>query len=81
MLDALETGRALPKLIFWSHYLRDAVTPEIKTFLDEHYVPTGLEPIRVRPFDNGLGWWSDVKPRYLGWEAGQDPKSPHVLFE
>ena len=81
MLEALETGRALPKLIFWSHYLRDAVTPEIKTFLDEHYVPTGLEPIRVRPFDNGVGWWSDVKPRYLGWEAGQDPKSPHVLFE
>ena len=30
MLDALETGRALPKMIFWTHYLKDAVTPEKK---------------------------------------------------
>ncbi|MGH9335579.1 MAG: hypothetical protein ACRD21_17730, partial [Vicinamibacteria bacterium] len=81
MLDALESGRALPKMIFWTHYLRDAVTPEIAAFLDEHYVPSGLEPIRIRPFDNGVGWWSDVDPRYLGWEPGADPKSPHVYFD
>ncbi len=80
MLDKLRTGRALPKFIFWSHYLRDAVTPEIKAFLEEHYVATGLESIRVRPFDNGLGWWSDERPRYLGW-VPDEKTAPHVLFE
>jgi hypothetical protein len=50
----------------------------VARFLDEHYVPTGLEPIRVRPFDNGLGWWTDEGPRYLGWTPGQE-RAPHVL--
>jgi hypothetical protein len=80
MLAAFRAGRVMPKLIFWSHYLRNAVTPELAAFLGEHYVPTGLEPIRVRPFDNGLGWWSDEATRYLGWEEGQE-RTPHVLFE
>jgi hypothetical protein len=81
MLEALESGRALPKMIFWSHYLRDAVTPEIDAFLSKHYVPSGLEPIRIRPFDNGVGFWSDVEPRYLGWDPEADPKAPHVFFD
>jgi hypothetical protein len=81
MLEALESGRALPKMIFWSHYLRDAVTPEIAAFLSKHYVPSGLEPIRIRPFDNGVGFWSDVEPRYLGWDPEADPKAPHVFFD
>ena len=72
--------RAAPKFIFWSHYLRDAITPEITAFLEEHYVPTGLEPIRVRPFDNGAGWWSDEKRRYIGWVPDED-EAPHVLFD
>ncbi len=80
MYEALRSGRAAPKFIFWSHYLRDAVTPEITAFLEEHYVPTGLEPIRVRPFDNGVGWWSDEKTRYIGWVSDED-EAPHVLFD
>ena len=80
MYEALRSGRAMPKFIFWSHYLRDAVTPEISAFLEEHYVPTGLEPIRVRPFDNGAGWWSDEKTRYIGWVPDED-EAPHVLFD
>ena len=80
MYEALRSGRAAPKFIFWSHYLRDAVTPEITAFLEEHYVPTGLEPIRVRPFDNGAGWWSDEKTRYIGWVSDED-EAPHVLFD
>jgi len=81
MLEALESGRALPKMIFWSHYLREAVTPGISAFLDRNYVESGLDPIRIRPFDNGLGFWSDVEPRYIGWDPDADPKAPHVFFD
>jgi hypothetical protein len=81
MLEALESGRAFPKMIFWSHYLRDAVTPEIAAFLERNYVESGLEPIRIRPFDNGVGFWSDVEPRHLGWDPEADPKAPHVFFD
>jgi hypothetical protein len=81
MLEALVSGRALPKMIFWSHYLREAVTPEISAFLEKHYVPSGLEPIRIRPFDNGVGFWSDTAPRYLGWDPEADPNGPHVFFD
>ncbi len=81
MLSDLESGRAIPKMIFWSHYLRDAVTPEIAAFLEKHYVASGLEPIRIRPFDNGTGFWSDVEPRTLGWDPEADPNAPHVFFD
>jgi hypothetical protein len=81
MLEALESGRALPKMIFWSRYLREAVTPEIALFLERNYVESGLPPIRVRPFDNGVGFWSDVEPRYLGWDPEADPNGPHVFFD
>jgi hypothetical protein len=78
-LEALRRGAALPKLVFWDSYLREGVTPEVAEFLETNYVPTGLEPIRVRPFDNGLGWWTDEGPRYLGWTPGHE-RAPHVLF-
>jgi hypothetical protein len=81
MLEDLESGRAIPKMIFWSHYLREAVTPEIGAFLERHYVPSGIEPIRIRPFDNGVGWWSDEAPRHLGWGPDDDPARPHVYFD
>ncbi len=81
MLEALESGRALPKMIFWSRYLREAVTPEIALFLERNYVESGLPPIRIRPFDNGVGSWSDVEPRYLGWDPDVDPNGPHVFFD
>jgi hypothetical protein len=77
--DALGSGEAVPKLVFWDSYLREGVTPEVARFLETHYVPTGLEPIRVRPFDNGLGWWTDEGPRPLGWVPGRE-RAPHVLF-
>jgi hypothetical protein len=78
-LQALRDGSALPKLVFWDSYLREGVTPDVARFLEQHYVPTGLDPIRVRPFDNGLGFWSDEGPRYLGWARGRE-RAPHVLF-
>jgi hypothetical protein len=78
-LAGLASGAVVPKLVFWDSYLREGVTPEVARFLETHYVPTGLEPIRVRPFDNGLGWWTDEGPRYLGWTRGQE-RAPHVLF-
>jgi hypothetical protein len=78
-LAALREGTAVPKLVFWDTYLREGVTAEVARFLEEQYVPTGLEPIRVRPFDNGLGWWTDEGPRYLGWSPGHE-RAPHVLF-
>ena len=78
-LEALESGAAVPKLVFWDSYLREGVTPEVARFLETHYVPTGLEPIRVRPFDNGRGWWTDEGPRPLGWAPGRE-RAPHVLF-
>jgi hypothetical protein len=81
MLEAFETGEATPKMIFWSHYLRDAVTPELAAFLEKHYVPSGIEPIRIRPFDNGVGWWSDEAPRSLGWSPDENTASPHVFFD
>jgi hypothetical protein len=80
LLADLESGAVMPKLIFWNHYLRDGVTPELEAFLSRHYVPTGLEPIRVRPFDNGLGFWSDEAPRPFGWRRGSE-RAPHVLFD
>lgn len=81
MLAALVSGRAFPKMIFWTHYLRDAVTPEMSAFLQKNYVPSGLEPILIRPFDNGIGTWSDVAPRALGWDPEADPKGPQVFFD
>ncbi len=81
MLEALESGRALPKMIFWTRYLREAVTPEIAAFLERNYVESGLPPIRIRPFDNGVGFWSDVEPRYLGWDPDADPNGPHAFFD
>ena len=79
LAEALRTGAALPKLVFLDDYLREGAPPEVTRFLERHYARTGLEPIRARTFDNGLGWWSDEGPRYLGWVRGQE-KAPHVLF-
>jgi hypothetical protein len=81
MLAALESGRAMPKMIFWTHYLKEGITPEIAAFLEKHYVPSGLEPIRVRPFDNGVGLWSDLGPRQIGWDPAMDANGPHVFFD
>lgn len=81
MLEALESGRAFPKMIFWTHYLKDSLTPGMRAFLEKNYVPSGLDPILIRPFDNGTGSWSDVAPRALGWDPDFDPKAPHVFFD
>jgi hypothetical protein len=81
MTRALESGGALPKMVFWTHYLREGVSPETASFLEKNYVPSGLEPIRIRPFDNGIGFWSDEGPRYFGWDPAADPRAPHVFFD
>jgi hypothetical protein len=80
MIEALRSGAALPKLVFWNHYLEDGMTPELTAFISRNYVPAGIEPIRVRPFDNGLRFWSDEAPRYFGWVRGQE-RAPHTLFD
>lgn len=81
MTDALVEGEVIPKLVFSTHYLREGVSPEMNAFVNAHYVPTGIEPILIRPFDNGHGWWSDTEPRYLGWDPAQDRRMPHVMFD
>ncbi len=78
IVDALRTGTVVPKLVFWNGYLRDGLPPEAGGFIETHYVPVGPEPVRARLFDNGLGWWSDEGPRFLGWVKGQE-RAPHVL--
>jgi hypothetical protein len=78
-LEDLRRGAVVPKLVFRDSYLREGVPPEVARFLEANYVPTGLEPIHVRPFDNGLGWWTDEGPRPLGWARGLE-RAPHVLF-
>jgi hypothetical protein len=78
IVEALRTGAVLPKLVFWDGYLRDGVPAEAAPFIETHYVPVGPDPVRVRAFDNGLGWWSDEGPRFLGWVRGQE-RAPHVL--
>jgi hypothetical protein len=78
IVDALRTGAAVPKLVFWDGYLRDGVPAEAVPFIETHYVRAGPEPVRVRAFDNGLGWWSDEGPRFLGWVKGRE-RAPHVL--
>jgi hypothetical protein len=78
-LAALQSGRASPKIVLYDRYMRDALAPEMKAFVERHYVRLGPEPIRVRPFDNGAGWWHDLGPRHLGWVRGTE-REPHVFF-
>ena len=78
---ALLEGEVSPKLVFDTHYLRDGTTDSFTRFVDEHYVPSGIEPIRLRPFDNGHRWWTDTEPRYLGWDPEQSPEMAHVYFD
>jgi hypothetical protein len=77
--EALRTGAALPKLVFWDEYLREGAPEGVAAFIQEHYVRVGPAPIHARSFDNGLGWWIDEGPRHLGWVPGRE-KAPHVLF-
>jgi hypothetical protein len=78
-LVALRGGTASPKVVLYDRYMRDALAPELKVFIERHYVRLGPEPIRVRPFDNDAGWWHDLGPRPLGWTRGSD-RAPHVFF-
>jgi hypothetical protein len=79
LADALRSGAAMPQLVFWDHYLREGAPAETARFIEAHYEPLGVRPIHVRAFDNGLGWWSDEGPRYLGWVEGKE-RAPHVFF-
>jgi hypothetical protein len=80
IVEALRSGDALPKLVFWDDgYLREGLPAEAGAFVEAHYAPTGVAPIHARVFDNGLGFWTDEGPRHLGWVEGQD-RAPHVLF-
>lgn len=80
VLSALRTGRALPKVVFLDWRLRSGVSPEVIAFVERHYARLGPEPIRVRVFDNGLGFWNDEGPRWTTWAAGRE-RAPHVYFE
>jgi hypothetical protein len=80
VLEALRSGRALPKLVFLNWRLRSGVRPEVIAFVERHYARLGPEPIHVRVFDNGLGFWTDEGPRPFGFAAGAE-RAPHVYFE
>jgi len=80
VLESLRSGRALPKVAFLNWRLRSGVRPEVIAFLDRHYARLGPEPIHVRVFDNGLGFWSDEGPRPFGFAEGAE-RAPHVYFE
>jgi hypothetical protein len=80
VLTALRTGRALPKVVLLDWRLRSGVRPEVIEFVERHYARLGPEPIRVRVFDNGLGFWNDEGPRWTVWAAGRE-RAPHVYFE
>jgi hypothetical protein len=80
VLDDLRSGRALPKVVFLDWRLRSGVGPETIAFLERHYARLGPEPIRVRVFDNGLGFWTDEGPRFMAWAPGRE-RAPHLFFE
>jgi hypothetical protein len=80
VLDGLRSGRALPKAVFLDWRLRSGVQPEVIEFVERHYARLGPEPIRVRVFDNGLGFWTDEGPRWMAWAPGRE-RAPHVFFE
>jgi len=80
VLDDLRSGRALPKAVFLDWRLRSGVQPEVIAFLERHYARLGPEPIRVRVFDNDLGFWTDEGPRWMAWAPGRD-RAPHLFFE
>jgi hypothetical protein len=80
VLDGLRSGRALPKVVFLDWRLRSGVRPEVIAFLERHYARLGPEPIRVRVFDNDLGFWTDEGPRWMAWAPGRE-RAPHVFFE
>jgi hypothetical protein len=79
MLAALRDGSASPKVVLWNSHLLDGLTPDVRAFLERHYVRLGPDPIRVRPFDNGVGWWHDLGRRYFGWQPAAE-RVPHVFF-
>jgi hypothetical protein len=79
VVDALRSGAALPKLVFWDEYLQEGAPEGTADLIEAHYVRVGPPPIRGRLFDNGLGWWTDEGPRLLGWARGYD-RAPHVFF-
>lgn len=80
VLEDLRSGRARPKVVFLDWRLRSGVGPEVIAFLERHYARLGPEPIRVRVFDNDLGFWTDEGPRFMAWAPGRE-SAPHVYFE
>jgi hypothetical protein len=80
VVDALTSGAAMPKLVFWDEYLREGAPAGTGPFVEEHYARIGPPPIRGRLFDNDAGWWTDEGPRYLGWVPGRE-RAPHVFCD
>lgn len=77
LLESLQSGRLLPKFALMNHYLREGVDPQVWAFLEANYAPvTDDDEVRVRLFDNGLGFWRDTGPRSLTPTARHEP---HVV--
>jgi len=77
LLEALRSGQNLPKFALMNHYLREGVDEEVWKFLEANYEPLDDDPeVRVRVFDNGLGFWDDAAPRGL---APDGEHRPHVM--
>jgi hypothetical protein len=77
--DALRSGRVAPRLLFMTQDLKEGLEPEALRFVERQYSGIHQEPIRVRLFDGGGGWWSDEGKRPLGWT--HDEQRPHVFVD
>ena len=77
LLQDLKVGRVFPKFALMNHYLQDGVEPAVWDFLDANYSTLADDrDVRVRLFDNGLGFWKDTAPRSL---VPNGRREPHVL--
>ena len=78
LLKSLRDGQVFPKFALMTHYLRDGVEPAVWKFLEANYAPLDQDSeVRVRLFDNDLGYWDDTAARSLGPAIRREP---HALL-
>ena len=69
LVGALASGAALPKLVFWDHYLREGVPAEAARFIEAHYARGGT---RADPGPaSSTTAWAGGRTRRCGRWAGR----------